>query len=67
MTEPYTMHPGHTHALGCCFNGTPVLECSCGLPNKSLGHVPDAREAGGTAISPVSESVIRITPIEENP
>ena len=51
-------HPATAHALGCGMNnGRPVIACVCGLPNKSLGEMrnPEAREAGGTAISPVSE------------
>jgi len=30
----FIIHPGHSHALGCCFNEMPCIECACGLPNK---------------------------------
>ena len=58
MSDPYSEHPATAHALGCGMNnGRPVIACVCGLPNKSLGEMrnPEAREAGGTAISPVSK------------
>ncbi len=58
MPESYELHPATAHSLGCGMNnGRPVIACVCGLPNKHLGiDGPDAREAGETAISPVSET-----------